>query len=98
MKNIILFDDDRWEKLLPLTYTRPIGALRVGIDTIADKWARIYDAQVSFITKDFLSKKYPINIKSGENILIAGHLLPSPQIIMMIENLSLNQALLFACR
>ena len=95
MKNIILFDDDRWEKLLPLTYTRPIGALRVGIDTIADKWARIYDAQVSFITKDFLSKKYPINIKSGENILIAGHLLPSPQIIMMIENLSLNQALLY---
>jgi UDP-N-acetylglucosamine diphosphorylase/glucosamine-1-phosphate N-acetyltransferase len=95
MKNVILFDDDKWEQLLPLTYTRPIGNLRVGIDTINEKWARIYDAKVSYITKDYLSKKFPIHIAPGENLLIAGHLLPNPQVIMMIDNLSLNQAILY---
>ena len=95
MKNIILFDDDKWDKLLPLTYTRPIGCLRVGIDTIAEKWARLMNAKVSYITRDFLSQKYPIHIAKGENFLIAGHLLPTPQLLMMLENLEINQALLY---
>ncbi len=95
MKNIILFDDDKWDKLLPLTYTRPIGGLRIGIDTIAEKWARLMNAKVSYITRDFLSQKYPIHIAKGENLLLAGHLLPTPQLIMMIENLNINQALLY---
>jgi UDP-N-acetylglucosamine diphosphorylase/glucosamine-1-phosphate N-acetyltransferase len=95
MRNIILFDDDKWEKLLPLTYTRPIGDIRVGIDTIAEKWARALKGKVSFITKDFLSKKFPIKIAKGENLLLASHLLPTPQLVMMLEEMTLNQALLY---
>ncbi len=35
---LILFDDHSWDNLLPLTFTRPVSALRVGIKTIAEKW------------------------------------------------------------
>lgn len=36
--NIILFDDNEVRKnLLPLTYTRPIAHLRLGIDTLEEK-------------------------------------------------------------
>ena len=39
MKNIILFDNPADKtNLLPLTYTRPICGLRVGIDTVIEKW------------------------------------------------------------
>ena len=37
---IILFDDNAHQTLLPLTFTRPVGDLRIGILTIAEKWAR----------------------------------------------------------
>ncbi|HRG66944.1 MAG TPA: putative sugar nucleotidyl transferase, partial [Saprospiraceae bacterium] len=59
MKNIILFDDDNWRSLLPLTYTRPVGDVRVGILTMAEKWAAIHKARVSYITQDHLAGKFP---------------------------------------
>ncbi|MBT8327981.1 MAG: glucose-1-phosphate thymidylyltransferase, partial [Bacteroidia bacterium] len=37
--NIILFDDDKRINLFPLCLTRPAADLRVGIWTIAEKWA-----------------------------------------------------------
>ncbi|MGB2138240.1 MAG: putative sugar nucleotidyl transferase, partial [Flavobacteriales bacterium] len=37
--NYILFDDFRGN-LLPLTYTRPVSEIRIGILTITEKWER----------------------------------------------------------
>ncbi|NLH57242.1 MAG: hypothetical protein GX467_10395, partial [Rikenellaceae bacterium] len=37
-KHVILFDDSRWDHLLPLTFTRPVSELRIGILTIKEKW------------------------------------------------------------
>ena len=39
--NYILFDDSNRENLLPLTFTRPIAEIRVGILTIKEKWSII---------------------------------------------------------
>ena len=51
MQQIILYDEpERRANLLPLTYTRPVAALRVGIDTLAEKWARLAGAQCHYIT------------------------------------------------
>ena len=37
--NIIIYDEHAvWADLLPITFTRPVGAIRLGIDTIAEKW------------------------------------------------------------
>ncbi len=91
--NIILFDDDTREKLLPLTYTRPVGMLRLGIMTIQEKWERYFSADVSFITQDYLSDKYPIQIKE-KNYVVNASILPTFHICKLIEQLQENEALL----
>ncbi len=93
MKNVILFDSDARENLLPLTFTRPVAELRVGILTISEKWARRLDANISYITQDYLTRKYPITIAS-DNIVINASALPSPYLLRLIQQLEFNEALL----
>jgi len=93
MKNVILFDNEVWDNLLPLTYTRPVGELRVGILTIREKWEKWADTKVSFITQEHLSQKYPMTIEA-DNIVINGSLLPLPGICKLIEQMEPNEALL----
>ncbi len=91
--NIILFDDDNWEGLLPLTFTRPICELRVGILTIREKWEKHLEAEGSFITQDFLSEKFPIRIEE-DNIIINSTVLPTPKLLKLIKQLGTNEAIL----
>ena len=93
MKNVILFDSDVREHLLPLTFTRPVCELRIGILTIREKWEKWLDAEVSYITQDYLTEKYPINI-SENNFVINGAVLPSEQLCRLIHQLEKNEALL----
>ncbi|MFZ1786852.1 MAG: GlmU family protein [Saprospiraceae bacterium] len=93
MNNLILFDDENWTSFLPLTFTRPIGELRIGIDTIREKWEYALAGKASYITKDHLTKKYPITIKS-ENILINGSVLPTRKLELLIKDLKVNEAIL----
>ena len=92
-QNIILFGDDNWFHLLPLTFTKPIAELRVGILTIREKWEIHLDGHVSYITQDYLAEKYPIHIEE-DNLLINSTLLPSATILNYIKQLQLNEALL----
>ena len=91
--NIILFDNDARERLLPLTYTRPVCELRVGILTIREKWERHLDGEASYITQDYLSDKYDIKI-AELNYIINGSVLPSDELATIVKGLRVNQALL----
>lgn len=93
MSNIIFFDDDNWDHLLPLTYTRPTCMLRTGILTIKEKWEKHLGMKGSFITKDHLADKYPIHI-AEDNFLINGGLLPTPTLLAIAKDLEPNEALL----
>lgn len=93
MKNIILFDSDIRDQLLPLTYTRPVCELRLGILTIREKWEMWLRGKVSYITQDYLSEKYPISIAS-DNFVINGSVLPDKHLCQLIQNLKFNEALL----
>jgi len=93
MSNIILFDDEKWKHFLPLTYTRPIGELRIGILTIKEKWEKRLNGKVSYITQDYLADKYPIQI-SNDNFVINPRWLPNPKLLSIIKDLDLNDALL----
>ena len=62
--HIVLFEDDGWENLQPLTLTRPVWELRVGISTLIEKVKSVLpEAEISFICRDYLaplvSSKYP---------------------------------------
>ena len=93
MINIILFDTDARNHLLPLTATRPMGELRIGILTLREKWERRMRGTASYITQEYLQEKYPIHIED-ENLIINGGVLPTPALCKRIEALGLNEALL----
>lgn len=94
MLNIILFDSDNRDHLLPLTATRPIGELRLGILTLREKWERWLNGTVSYITQEYLQEKFPILIEE-ENLIINGAILPNAPLCARIKQLGLNQALLY---
>ncbi|MEL7004949.1 MAG: GlmU family protein, partial [Bacteroidota bacterium] len=93
--NIILFDDpDIRESLLPLTFTRPVGAIRVGILTIQEKWEKSLALPSSFLTQDYLKEKFPLN-KSDENLWINGSLCPDKSLLKAIDQLDQGQGLVY---
>jgi UDP-N-acetylglucosamine diphosphorylase/glucosamine-1-phosphate N-acetyltransferase len=93
MRNYILNDiPENWINLLPLTYTRPISDLRVGIMTIREKWEHHLQSECSVITEDYLSEKYPLAL-SEKNILINASVLPDTTIIEQIQKLKEGQLL-----
>jgi UDP-N-acetylglucosamine diphosphorylase/glucosamine-1-phosphate N-acetyltransferase len=92
MKNIILFDPDTRDQFLPLTFTRPVGELRMGILTIREKWERQLGGTVSYITQDYLSEKFPIHI-AEDNFVVNGAVLPNDALCQLIDTLNNNEAL-----
>lgn len=90
--NYILFDDNKWGNLLPLTYTRPVSSIRIGILTIIEKWEKYLHQKCSQFTQDYLSEKFTLAI-TDQNIFINGSVLPNAAIIDKIASLKENQAL-----
>ena len=99
--NYILFDDYR-EDLLPLTFTRPVCDLRIGVMTIREKWEKRLNAQTSTFTEKYLSAKFPC-VESQVNVLINGGVCPTKQLVEQVsklkpgEQLVKNGKLLAAC-
>ncbi len=91
--HVILFDDKRWQQLLPLTFTRPVAGLRIGIDTIAEKWTHALGQAVHNLTEPYLSEKFPVAYGS-DNLYIYGGAIPDSPLNTAINNLRIGQALL----
>ena len=91
--NYILFDDGTRDNLLPLTFTRPVAEIRIGILKISEKWERRLGEKISFLTQDYLTCKYPM-ILATDNVLINGAVLPLPELITEIHDLKQGQCLI----
>ncbi|HMG07155.1 MAG TPA: putative sugar nucleotidyl transferase [Mucilaginibacter sp.] len=89
---IILFDDNAHQTLLPLTYTRPVADLRIGILTIAEKWTKYLNKDHSFHTLDYLQAKFPVKIEA-DNLFINGAVCPDENLLGAIDKLQTGQAL-----
>lgn len=89
--NYILFDSNR-DNLLPLTFTRPVCDLRVGILTIREKWERYLKSKTSTLTEEYLSAKYPLQV-ARQNILINGAVGPNKNLVKEISTLKPGEAL-----
>ena len=96
LRNIILFDDNEVRRqLLPFTYTRPTAMLRVGITTIGEKWqAMLGEANYSYLTVPYLKKKFPLHVRRVSNLMVAGHVIPTPQLAQQVLSLQLGEALM----
>ena len=77
---VVLFDDSRWEHLLPLTLTRPVSMLRVGITTIKEKWESILGVSISFHTMDYLRPKYKGPTNDEPCLMVNGGVIPTKEL------------------
>ena len=92
---IQLSDAGQYQHLLPLTYTRPVGALRAGVLTIADAWRRLVDMPVGYRTEVYLQAKFPA-VVADRIFEVHGGLLPNGAIAAAVVDLEPGQVLLKA--
>lgn len=89
---ILLSDAGLHRHLLPLTHTRPVGALRAGIFTFAEAWQRLTGLPVGYHTKDYLQQKFPA-VDADRIFEVHGGLLPCPALAGAVLDLEPGQAL-----
>lgn len=97
---ISFFEDSQFRNFLPLTLTRPVFDLRVGIETLGQKWLREFNTTAQ--PSGFLRKEHEGVFKSaapaheGETILwINPRFLPAPSLIKKIKNLKADETLVY---
>lgn len=92
--NIILFDGEEWENLLPLTFTKPVASLRMGVLSFAERWEKILNSSISYKTQHYLEEKFSTHLQS-ENIFINPSFFPTKDLIQAIKNIELNTSIVF---
>lgn len=90
--NYILFDDNTWQNLLPLTFTKPVSEIRIGILTITEKWENYLSGKLTFQTQDYLSSKYKA-VYTNNAVFINGKICPTPELLSQINNLEFNKGI-----
>lgn len=90
--NYILFDDSTWDNMRPLTFTKPVAELRVGILTIKEKWEKYLKGSCSHKTQEYLQEKFALTV-NADNLLINGSLIPTAELLSEIETLEMGQLL-----
>jgi UDP-N-acetylglucosamine diphosphorylase/glucosamine-1-phosphate N-acetyltransferase len=94
-QNIVLFDfQDDWKNLLPITATRAIADIRIGILTIKEKWQKLFETDIQILTQVYLKEKYAFENKTT-SLMINAKVLPNSTFVLEIEKLKLNEALFY---
>ena len=96
--HVLLFDDPAIRPhLLPLTFTRPVAALRCGILTVAEKWQRHLAAPtVGYLTQPYLQAKFPVCADgrvTGPALVINGAVCPDEVLVKQVRALQPGQGL-----
>ncbi len=91
-RNLILFDDQAWSGLRPLTWLRPVADLRIGLLKMSERWERLLTGSASQVTQTYLAEQYPLAI-ARDNYFLNASLLPTPALVKRILNLSQGEAL-----
>ena len=92
--NIQLNDNGLHLKFAPLTLTRPVGNLRVGLFTNDERWSFfLSEAEITYKTEEYLSEKYPSAIK--DVVEVNASVIPNEDLIAAIYHLSDNEILMY---
>ncbi len=89
---IIFFDDQSRDNLLPLTFTRPVADLRIGIMKISEKWLFHFKSKGCYQTQDYLQAKFPLQT-TDNNLFINGSVCPDATLLKHIDELKNGEAL-----
>lgn len=94
MMNYILFDGEARKDLLPLTFTRPVADIRIGINTIREKWEMLLSEKTSTKTEDYLSSKWPLKL-TEKNIFINSSFIPNQNLVKLIKDLKPGEKIVY---
>ncbi|MCC2598550.1 putative sugar nucleotidyl transferase [Sphingobacterium sp. FBM7-1] len=91
---IVLHDRAPWrEHLLPMAFTRPVGAFRVGILTIQEKWQSIWNVPVSFYTEPYLQEKFKGPSSTAPCLVVRANLCPTADLVDALFDLEEDSVL-----
>jgi UDP-N-acetylglucosamine diphosphorylase/glucosamine-1-phosphate N-acetyltransferase len=90
---IILFEDESHKQFLPLTFTRPVGDLRIGILKISEKWEKMMQAGVAHDTRDYLQALFP-GSTAADAVRINARIMPDEKLVKAIRSMDNDASLL----
>lgn len=91
MSFVLLDNFESWKGFLPLTFTRPLSEIRIGILTIKEKWEQSLGVTASWKTQDYLSKKFPAT--TGAGIFINSTFCPDINLAKAVKTLKPGEVL-----
>jgi UDP-N-acetylglucosamine diphosphorylase/glucosamine-1-phosphate N-acetyltransferase len=90
---IVLHDNGLHNRFAPLTLTRPLGNLRIGILTNDERWKRyIPNAEIGYQTETFLAPQFG-NIEFPD-LIINAQVIPNEEVVQACVSLSDGQCLM----
>ncbi len=89
IQHIVLFDGDDRNHLLPLTATRAVADLRIGILTIKEKWQNYFDGEVEILTQQYLQPKYTFH-QTANTVFINAHFLPNREFLQQVLEMKMD--------
>lgn len=91
--NVIFFDGQEWGNLRPLTLTKPLGELRMGILTFKERWLKLLKIEhSSYLTQNYLSEKYTLHTEDI-NYYINPAYFPNPELLLFVQKLYEGQTI-----
>ncbi|MCF8218209.1 MAG: GlmU family protein [Bacteroidales bacterium] len=91
--NLVLFDDHLIrQQLKPLTFTRPISELRAGILTLREKAEAHLNMKASWLTEDYLQKKFPVS-EGSDYLLVNASTVITPVLAEALHQLKHGEML-----
>ena len=92
---LVFSDAQYWGDFLPLTFTRPVAELRIGILTFQERWKKLLEIEdIAFLTEDYLQEKFK-KPESKESLFIVPNFLPTKIVLEQIKNLVQGEALIY---
>lgn len=92
---LVFSDAQYWEDFLPLTFTRPIAEMRMGILTFSERWKKLLDIdEVFYITENYLQDKFR-KPEPKQSLFIVPNFFPSDEVLKQIKELQPGEALVY---
>ncbi len=88
----VLYDTAERRKLFPLTYTRAVADLRIGIFTLKEWWEKLLQQEVFIKTEEYLQSLYS-PVPQGDHIYINASVLPSVELVSKISKLKAGEVI-----
>ena len=92
---LVFSDAQYWEDFLPLTFTRPVAEMRMGILTFSERWKKLLEIDdVFYITENYLQNKYK-KPEPKQSLFIVPNFFPSDEVLKQIKELQPGEALVY---